>query len=171
MTQNRRAIELAYKKGYRVTEEGELIGLKGDPLKVKAYGKQRYPTFTVNGVSFTKSGIKSIRVHQFAAYCFYGEAMFEDGIIVRHLNDNPYDFSKENIALGTDKDNKADIPMRKRSYMTARRLSFEQAEEIRGLFDKGVNSVDISERYGITRNYVYDIVNYRSWRIEEELNG
>ena len=83
----------------------------------------------------------------------------------------PLDFRKENIALGTDKDNKADIPMRKRSYMTASRLSFEQAEEIRGLFDKGVNSIDISERYGITRNYVYDIVNYRSWRIEEELNG
>lgn len=167
MTQNRRAIELAYDKGYRVTDDGVLLGLKGKPLRVKAYGNQRYPVFSVNGVPFTKSRVKSVRVHQFAAYCFYGSAMFKDGIIVRHLNDDPSDFRKENIALGTDKDNKADIPLRKRSYMTARLLTFEEAEEIRDLFVKDVSSVEISERYGITRNYVYDIVNYRAWRLDE----
>ncbi len=82
-------------------------------MSVGPYGNHYYPCFTVNGVSFTKSGVKSIHVHHFAAYCFYGERMFDEGMRVRHLNDDPSDFSKKNIALGTEKENKMDIPLRK----------------------------------------------------------
>lgn len=146
------------------------MGLRGE-LSPKTYGNQRYPAFTLNQVNFTRSGRKSIRVHQFAAYCFFGEAMFENGIIVRHLNDDPLDFRKENIALGTDRDNKYDIPLRKRSYMSNRRLTFEEACCIRESFSSGEGSRKLSERFGITQNYVYDIVNFRAWKTEEEYHG
>jgi len=98
----RRMIE-AKLRGYYVTEQGELFGPKGK-IKVSLHGKQRYPTFSSNWSGY----VYGIPVHQFAAYCFYAEQAFSKDVVVRHINGNTLDFSKENIRLGSHSDNNMD---------------------------------------------------------------
>src|SRR5690606_7133704 len=66
---------------------------------------KRYPqvTIKIEGKKYC------VRMHRLAAYCFYGDAMYESGIVVRHLNDIKTDLSRENIALGTQLDNMRDV--------------------------------------------------------------
>jgi len=40
--------------------------------------------------------------------------MFENGIVVRHLNGNPLDNTFINIEIGTESENRMDIPIEKR---------------------------------------------------------
>lgn len=103
------AIRYAYSKGYRVSDDGILYGVKGLPLIVKVRGNQKYPTFTVNGFKEVKNkyGVYGIPIHRFAAYCFYGEKIWEYEC-VRHLNGNVEDVSKGNIVLGSHSENNMD---------------------------------------------------------------
>ena len=100
-----RTIE-AYERGYRVTDNGKLIGIKGE-LTFKLHGEQRYPTFSTNWGGY----VYGVPVHKLAAYCFYGLRAFECGITIRHLNGNTLDVSRDNIALGTLSENIRDIPV------------------------------------------------------------
>jgi len=112
-----RGILVAYEKGYRVTNDGRLLNPEGAPLKVNPTDKKRYPTFSIKlaGESFY------IRSHRFAAYCFYKDELFKEGILVRHLNDDRSDISKENIKLGTQVENMADIPIDKLKLMSQKK--------------------------------------------------
>lgn len=105
---NIRLIE-AYQRGYYVTEDGRLFGVKGQ-LKLSTYGKQRYPTFSTNWGGY----VYGLPAHRLAAYCFYGEALFEDGIVVRHLDADTLNLSKSNIFLGTCSQNERDKPLQTR---------------------------------------------------------
>lgn len=95
---------LFYKKGYRITEEGNIINPKGEDI--------------VGGVTngykhfCTRLNSKPImcRAHRLQAFQKYGEKLYEDGIVVRHLNENSLDNSFDNISIGTHKDNALDIP-------------------------------------------------------------
>jgi hypothetical protein len=53
---------------------------------------------------------KNIKVHRMQAYQKYGDALYKDGIIVRHLNGVSTDNSYDNIAIGTMSENMMDIP-------------------------------------------------------------
>jgi hypothetical protein len=169
------AIKIAFEKGYRVTEDGRLIGIKGNELKVKKRGNQRYPTFSVNVGSLTSSGVYGIPIHKFAAYCFYGDEVFEEGVVVRHLNGDTEDISKENILLGTYSDNERDKPVevRKKAAKIARShqkrpgnslLTDEQVMEIKKRLKNKESMAAIARDYGVTRNCIFLIkkgVNYK----------
>lgn len=118
-TKSEADIKLAYAKGYRVTVEGILLNSEGSPMKVQSRGK-RYPTFSVCGEGGRRDR-RTIRVHRFAAFCFYGEDIFEDKILVRHLNGDVLDYSRSNIALGTQFDNMADIPLERQREMSEKK--------------------------------------------------
>jgi len=96
-------IELAYNLLYRVTPDGKLFSKKKE-LKIKKYGKQKYPTFTCsfNGKQY------SLPVHHLAAYCFFHREMFNKDLVIRHLNGNVLDVSQENIKLGSHSENNQD---------------------------------------------------------------
>ncbi len=169
------AIKVAYDKGYRVTEDGTLLGLKGNPLLIKKRGTQRYPTFSANVGSLTGSGVYGIPVHKFAAYCFYGEETFKDGIVVRHLDADTENVSKENIVLGTYSQNELDKPseVRSRTGKIARasqpsrahnsKFTDEEVREIRRRRDAGESGVDIGKDFGVTRNCIYLIHTRRNY--------
>lgn len=57
-----------------------------------------------------------IRVHQFCAYQKYGMSIFEDGIAVRHLNNQSLDNSLGNIGIGTYSENMMDKPKTQRIW-------------------------------------------------------
>lgn len=172
MTKTQKRIIEAVSRGYSVTEDGKLFGPKGE-IKVALHGSQRYPTFSTNwGYVF------GIPVHQFAAYIFYGEAAFEGGIVVRHLNANTLDFSKENIVLGTHSENNLDKSPEVRSAAAKKaresqgkrplnaKLTDEQVEFIKNFYSelngkKAPNGVvkDLCKTFNVSRTVLCKIKN------------
>lgn len=133
----------AVEKGYTVTEDGEFFGPKGK-LSIRKSGKQRYPTFSTNWGGY----VFGVPAHMFAAYIFYGEKCFEEGVVVRHLNADTEDLSKENILLGSYSDNEYDKSEEKRTEAAKKaraaqgkssfsaKLSKEAVREIRDFYSK-----------------------------------
>ena len=93
-----------YEAGFRATPEGYIISHKGKRVgSDRGDGRIAFKSIVDdNGIS------RSLLAHRFIAYQLYGDKIFEKGIIVRHLNDNPSDNRFENISLGTRKDNTRD---------------------------------------------------------------
>lgn len=159
------AILTAYEKGYRVTDDGILIGMKGKPLRMACSGNQFYPTFSVSGVKSVnnKYGVFGIPVHKFAAYCFYGSESF-DAECVRHLNGNVLDVSMDNIALGTRSENELDKdPEVRRAVAKKARAAqghrpsnakFSDAE-VRYIRQSAKNGQELAEQFGVTRQAIY----------------
>ena len=93
---NMHPVEIAFDKGYRVDREGIVHGIKVEVLSAPP-GNKGYPRFSIHiGKKF-----KSVHVHRLQAYQKFGQAMFQEGIQVRHLNGNKLDNSWNNIAIGT----------------------------------------------------------------------
>jgi hypothetical protein len=161
---------LAYEKGYRVTEEGLLLGIKGE-RKITVPPSGQYPRFTFRcGFEFSKDGSYGIPVHMFAAYCFHGAKLFEDGIEVRHLNANILDISKDNITLGTRQENEADktketrkkvgkINSMKRKGVTPTNAKFtkDQVIDIKNRILNGESNSSIARSYRTHRNNIRNI--------------
>lgn len=161
-------IKEAVERGYYVDEQGRVYGPKG-PLSIKAYGKQRYPTIGTNWNYIRYS----IPAHCLAAYCFYGDESFTEGLVVRHLNGNRLDLSKLNIALGTAKENAQDVPKAERvarakharkaqGYSSMnRKLTDKEVEEIKNFYRnlKGKRPEDgevkkLTVKYSVSRNTI-----------------
>lgn len=171
MTKTKQRIVEAYQRGYRVEPNGRLIGPKGE-IKVAKSLKQRYPTFSTNWGGY----VFGIPVHQFAAYCYFGDEYLLSNYVVRHLNADTLNFSKNNIALGTGSDNEHDKPtsVRKLTAQLARKaqgftpknakLSEEQVREVRQLYAKAAgkklpNGVcrDLAARLGVSQTVLIKI--------------
>lgn len=101
---------IAYQKGYRAMEDGTIIGVKGNQLKLWKMPSD-YWAFSAKNYKKTMN----ITVHRFVAYQKYGDKIFDDGIVVRHLDGNHLNNSFTNIEIGTQSDNIFDIPKERRS--------------------------------------------------------
>jgi hypothetical protein len=60
-------------------------------------------TFKLVGVSI------NIAIHRLQAFQKYGDLLYEEGTVVRHLNGDPGSNAWDNIAIGTMSDNMFDI--------------------------------------------------------------
>ena len=171
-TKTQERIIEAYHRGYKVTVDGLIYGPKGN-LSIRLYGKQRYPYFSTNW----GGKVYGIPMHQFAAYCFYGEKFFDKSMVVRHLNGNTLDISKDNITLGTYSQNEMDKPrhVRVRSAKAARKaqgvsscrakLSDEDVRYIRSQYKtlcggKAPNGFtkSLCEKFGVSRTVINKVV-------------
>lgn len=96
----------ALRAGYYVTHSGELV--KNGVVLKPAIDNERggYKTFhaAINGERFL------LKVHRLQAFIKFGELLYQDGIVVRHINGNPADNSFYNIEIGTPSQNQMDIP-------------------------------------------------------------
>lgn len=145
----------AYEKGYRVVGD-KIFNPKGIELKISDNYKG-YPKITIS----IKRKTSTLPIHKLVAYQKFGELMFKKGIQVRHLNGNKYDFSNSNIEIGTQCQNRQDIPIEKRkeigfkSNFKNRKLSKQQADQIRN------NYFSLKNKWGfITRTALeYNISN------------
>ena len=110
---------LAYKKGFRVTSEGAIVGSNGGFIKGYLH-KNGYVR-----ISF-RCNNKHINflVHRLQAFQKFGLKMFDKGIEVRHLNGNPSDNSWDNIAIGTHSENMRDVPKHIRLEKSLHATSF-----------------------------------------------
>lgn len=99
-------------RGYRVTDEGVFLGVNNNVLINKNKG---YPCvyIKVNGKT------KVLFAHRLQAYQKYGDAIYNNGICVRHLNSDKGDNSYSNISIGTNRDNMMDKPKSERHRIGA----------------------------------------------------
>ena len=163
----------AVERGYTVNEHGEFFGPKGK-LSIRKSGKQRYPTFSTNWGGY----VFGVPAHMFAAYIFYGEECFEEGIVVRHLNADTEDLSKQNILLGSYSDNEHDKSSEKRSEVARKaraaqgkssfsaKLTNEAVREIREFYStlegkKAPNGAlkALADKYNVSPTVIINVKN------------
>lgn len=154
----REQIIVAYKKGYRVSENGEtVIGATGKPLLAYAYKGYLFFNMKHKQIAY------KIPVHRLAAFQKYGEALF-NAACVRHKNGVSLDNSQENLLIGSHRENAMDRKKEDRvkhaliASQKVMRTDWDQIDkerklgksynELRDLF--GVSTSTLSYRYSKT---------------------
>ncbi len=83
-----------------------MVTSDGRPLKEKYIPKCNKKGYPVISVRMRKQGIdQKVLVHQVVAHQKFGDTMYTDGILCRHLDNDKGNFNSDNIVLGTSKDN------------------------------------------------------------------
>ncbi len=157
--------KIAHEKGYEVTPEGVVIGLKGNALKLM--GDERgYLVFT-----YDKTAPK-MSVHRFQAFQKFGERLYGEGIVVRHLDGNPHNNHIDNIGIGTHSDNMQDRRPEDRlahamlASSHLRKLTTEDVVAMREARAAGASLKDLSARYQMGMGTISDIVTGKQRRHE-----
>lgn len=167
------AIRIAYERGYRVSDNGVITSPYGNVLKLSVGKNQYYPTFSIAKVPNVKNkyGVFGIPAHKFAAYCFYGEDMF-DAECVRHLNSNVLDISKNNLVLGTHSENNLD-KLKEVRVSAAKKARAAQGkrpknskfsdDDVRYIRSSSLSDKQLSEIYNVTRQAIWLIRKGRNY--------
>lgn len=159
------AVRCAYEKGYRVLPNGKVKSHLGNILNCWI-GTKGYFVFS------TKKDGKSMKtmVHQLAAYQKYGEKIFNDDLQVRHLDNDKLNNKPNNIAIGTQSQNRMDMPKAERVKLArdAGRaqspLTEQDVLDIRERFANGATLRDITDEYGIAKSTASYIKNRKTYK-------
>lgn len=100
-------------KGFEVSPDGNLITPDGRPRKITNYNNYPSFNFRFEGSNF------HIHMHRLAAYCKYGDVIFEKNILVRHLNNKKDDCRFSNLKIGTPAHNWEDNSQATKEKMLA----------------------------------------------------
>lgn len=130
--------EVAFKRGYRVTTEGKCLNPKGE---VK--GSTKYRGYLALKLRVEGRSSVTVYIHRLQAFQKYGEALYEQGVVVRHLNSNKEDNSWDNVAVGTQSDNMLDIPEQERI----------QHAVVASSYRKKYNNEEVKKYYRETKSY------------------
>lgn len=105
---NKKAIETFFNRGYTINNKGQIFNPRGKEVKgtihvlSKGYNRKE---LTVRDRHLTYN----ISFHRIQGYKKFGDRIFEDGIQVRHLNNDSLDNSWDNIDIGDNSDNRMDL--------------------------------------------------------------
>lgn len=146
----------AYHTGYRVTKDGQLVSFTGRKLKC-FLNSSGYYVETIRNPNKLNKGLVQLRVHRLQAYQKFGDRIYKEGMVVRHLNGISTDNSWNNIAIGTCRDNSLDIPSEKRISMSRYaakfmplRYSHERIFHIKEDRQKGMSYSELMRKYNIS---------------------
>lgn len=142
--------KIAWEKGYYVNGLGEAYSKRGVKLKLQL--NRNYYSFCI------KVGLKNrrVNVHRLQAYQKFKDKIYEDNMVVRHLNGNPLDNSFNNIGIGTQVDNALDRPKEDRLKHGRLASSFnieypkELIEEIKNFYNNCKSYKKTMEKYNIS---------------------
>lgn len=98
----------AFNRGYVVSLEGKAYNKNGKEVGFLTKTPDEYESYKIC-IKINKKPA-SIAVHRLQAFQKYGYKMFEKGVLVRHFDGDSLNNSWENILIGTDSDNKMDVP-------------------------------------------------------------
>lgn len=139
--------KIAYEKGYRATEDGKVIGMKGEP--VGFYSQNGYLRF-----KFRDNGEnRHTHAHRLQAYQKFGDKIYKNGTVVRHLDGDPKNNHIDNIDIGSVRDNIMDIPAHKRLEMSMHATSFVRKydrDEVKAFHEKSGSYMKTMEHFGIS---------------------
>jgi hypothetical protein len=142
------------RKGYMVSQDGSLVTR---PVQQKLSGRASRKYRAISVFHPETGVVVPVLVHQLVAYSKFGEAMFEPGVVVRHLNDDPLDNSWDNIVLGTPRDNALDRPKadrvlhaQKAGRTNSRSDSFW--EQVAAEHAAGASYKELCEKHGLSKS-------------------
>lgn len=138
----------AYDKGYRITEEGQVIGIKG--AEVGHYSQNGYLRFKIRDENGDN---KAASAHRLQAFQKFGERIYYPGTVVRHLDGDKKNNSIDNIEIGTNKENQMDIPADKRMERALYATSFVRKydkEEVKEFHQESGSYMKTMEHFGIS---------------------
>jgi hypothetical protein len=158
------AVLEACNRGYCVNEDGELISPSGGKPKgaINSTGYREINLRERNSRCYLK-----LRIHKLMAYPKFGDKIFDPDMQVRHLDNNKLNNSWNNIGLGIQSANMMDIPEKERrshaklAARARRRLTDDQAQQLRKDKKDGMTHRELCQKYGICKSTVSDIVNYK----------
>lgn len=174
LSKTNKALLEAYNKGYRVNKNGNVIGLKGIELSPKI--KNGYKKFCTR---LESGGRYIVNYHRLQAYQKFGDKIFEEGIVVRHLNGDSLDNSWENISIGTNSDNCLDKHpvVRKEVAINAARVmqnnirTYEDRCKIYEDLKNKVSYKDIMKNHNISSKGTLSFMKNKSLEYKEYLNN
>lgn len=114
-----------------------------------------YNVFTLHVRVNGKRKSFKVYVHRLLAYQKFGDALFTDGIEVRHLDDDSRNNRWDNIGLGTHRQNMLDQSLEKRRAIAAQGCDVRAAAAAAAnrLFTDDVEEL-IFQRYGDGSTYI-----------------
>ena len=151
MTLQKTGLIYAYEKGYRVKDNTVYSPFKNQPLKSQC-SVSGYLYFNVN----INKKIVKVFLHRLVAYEKYQNKLFEQGIIVRHLNGNNKDNTFNNICLGTQTENMLDRNPKERlkhaikASSSIRKFTNDETKQIRTDHSKGLGYKALMQKYSIS---------------------
>lgn len=159
--------EIAYKRGFRIEKDGTPSHNGQKCEYTRKPNNRGYYYFTLS----VKGKHKNCAFHRLQAYQKYGDMLYGDGILVRHLNGNPLDNSFDNIALGSHRDNAMDIPkdIRTRASEIGRftmnyggngcKIPDSDKEKIRADHAAGMGYRRLKRKYGYSMGGIFYVCN------------
>lgn len=165
MNKQEEIIRLSKDKGYYVDKDGKLFNSSGKELSLTKNGKgDGYLSFNirVNGSKPTRSFI-----HKLQAYQKFGEEIFKEGIVVRHLDDISTNNSYDNILIGSQSDNMQDIPSERR-IITASNPTYDHKDVIESR-KSGLTYQEIMVKFGIKSKGTISFILNKSLEIQGKL--
>lgn len=152
--------QLLIDRGYKVLEDGTMLNPNG--VKIAKYIDNR----GYRSTSIRFDGVKKlVHVHRLQAFQKFGLEIYATGIVVRHLNNNKLDNSKENILIGTSSENMMDIPKEQRLKQALHATSFVRKynkDEVIEFHKKSKSYKKTMERFNISsKGTLHFILNNR----------
>lgn len=150
---------IAKERGYTITSDGTVYSPKGNMVGTHGRDGYRYFSFRMDGK------IVKVYFHRFQAYIKFGDTLYEDNMMVRHLDGNYLNNSESNIDLGTNSDNMMDIPKGvrvSRSSNASKKYSDELAQAIKLDKENGMSYKELMIKYNISsKGTLSYIINHR----------
>lgn len=159
--------------GYYADDNGQVFRPDGS-VQPTSSAKSGHLRMTLYVTGLNDRGWATVLVHRFVAYCHFGYSIFEYELI-RHLNDIPWDNRPTNLARGSKKENRADIPREVLSAIAkrnapalvarSRKLTDVDVQSMRLDRDlQGLSYGNLAVIYGVSTMTAYRAVNKQSWK-------
>ena len=105
------------------------------------------------------------QAHRFSYFITHGP--IPDGLFVCHRCDNPRCVRPSHLFLGTCLDNSQDMSKKGRAAWGEKcshsKLRQIDVENIRNLHAEGISVAQIAQRYGMSRQQIYNIIDRKHW--------
>lgn len=147
LSKNAETILIAYEKGYRVDDGKVISPFSGKPRKLQM-DTRGYPRFSVRVKNNGYWETEDVLVHRLAAYQKYGERIFDQGIEVRHLDNDVKNNLFHNLDIGTPHQNSMDRPEERRF-----KESVDASTHLRKFTDREIRQ--IRRDHALHRSYAY----------------
>ena len=147
MNKQKLIVLASFDRGYVVDKDGKVFNKEGKQLSI-GKSKKGYLSFNIRlekGQNATRSF-----VHRLQAYQKFGEKIFDEGIVVRHLNGDSTDNSYDNIGIGTYSQNSLDVPKEKRIELSSKANLKHDHEAIINDRNNGLSFSEIMVKHGIS---------------------
>jgi len=92
-----------YDKGYRISKDGVCTNPQGKIL-IGSLDKHGYPKIGVRA----EGKCFAVHMHRLQAYIKFGDMLYTEGLIVRHVDSHRLNYKYDNILLGTYSENMYD---------------------------------------------------------------